>query len=170
MDVIREVSTPIELAHARELIREYAASLDTDLCFQGFDSEMANLPGSYAPPRGCLLLASHDERPAGCVAMRELNPGIEPEVKSKVKSGARPDVAELKRLYVRPFARGFGLSRSLTERVIAEARQAGYRSIVLDTLAEMAHAQDLYRRLGFREIEPYYDNPIPGVRYLRLDL
>ncbi|MFN0300423.1 MAG: GNAT family N-acetyltransferase [Burkholderiales bacterium] len=162
MDGIREVSTPIELAHARELIREYAASLDTDLCFQGFESEMANLPGSYARPRGCLLLAWHDERPAGCVAMRELKP--------EVKSGAKPDVAELKRLYVRPFARGFGLGRSLTERVIGEARQAGYRGIVLDTLAGMAHAQDLYRRLGFREIEPYYDNPIPGARYLRLDL
>jgi putative acetyltransferase len=154
VDEIREVSTAIELAHARELIREYAASLDTDLCFQGFDSEMANLPGSYARPRGCLLLAWHDDLPAGCVAMRELKPGV----------------AELKRLYVRPFARGFGLGRLLTERVIGEARQAGYRSIVLDTLAEMAHAQDLYRRLGFREIEPYYDNPIPGARYLRLDL
>ncbi|MFM9883431.1 MAG: GNAT family N-acetyltransferase [Burkholderiales bacterium] len=154
MDAIREVSTSIELEHVRVLIREYAASLDADLCFQGFENEMANLPGNYAPPRGCLLLAWHDDLPAGCVAMRELT----------------PEVAELKRLYVRSFARGFGLGRLLTERVIGAARQAGYRSIVLDTLAEMAHAQDLYGRLGFRSIEPYYDNPIPGARYLRLDL
>ena len=153
-DGIHEVSSAGELAHVRELMQEYAASLHTDLCFQGFDRELASLPGDYARPDGFLLLAWHDGKAVGCVALRKLHDGV----------------AELKRLYVRPNARGLGFGGKLTRCVIGEARRAGYRSVVLDTLADRTSAQNLYLRLGFRDIEAYYDNPIPGARYLRLDL
>ena len=153
-DRIRAASSAIEFAHARDLIKEYASTLDTDLCFQGFDAELANLPDVYKRPDGCVLLAWHDDKLVGCVALRKYAQGI----------------AELKRLYVRPIARGLGIGRALTLAALAEARQAGYQRVVLDTLADMTNAQSLYLDLGFRDIDPYYDNPIPGARYLGLTL
>jgi ribosomal protein S18 acetylase RimI-like enzyme len=138
----------------RSLFREYAGSLEVDLAFQDFDRELAGLPGGYAPPGGRLLLALEGDEPAGCVALRELE----------------PDVAELKRLYVRTAFRGSGWGRRLAERAIEEARSAGYRHLRLDTLPSMAGARRLYGTLGFREIPPYRHNPVPGTAFLELDL
>lgn len=143
-----------DLAAARELFLEYANTLGVDLGFQGFDSELAELPGRYAPPEGRLLLAWVEGELAGCAALRPL----------------LPMMAEMKRLYVRPRFRGVALGRSLAEAIIAEARSIGYRSIRLDTLPSMAAARRLYQSLGFREIEPYTANPVPGTAFLELDL
>ena len=138
----------------RCLFEEYAASLDVDLCFQGFEKELAGLPGAYAPPQGRLLLGLQDGQTAGCVALRPLEPGV----------------CEMKRLYVRPDFRSQGVGRVLVDRIIQEARQAGYRHMRLDTLPSMAAALVLYRRLGFREIAPYYKNPVKGTVFLELQL
>ena len=143
-----------DLTAARELFLEYAATLGVDLEFQGFEAEVAGLPGRYEAPEGRLLLAWVDEQLAGCVALRRLS----------------PDVAEMKRLYVRPAFRGSALGRALAEAVIAEARSIGYRRIRLDTLPSMSSARGLYRSLGFREIEPYTANPVPGTAFLELVL
>lgn len=142
------------LVEVRTLFEEYAASLDVDLCFQGFPAELAGLPGDYAPPSGCLLLARVLGAPAGCVAMRPLEPGL----------------CEMKRLYVRPGFRGAGVGRRLVEAVVDAARTAGHGSMRLDTLATMASAQALYRSLGFQPIAPYRHNPLPGTTFLELTL
>ncbi len=152
---IVEAISPTGIAQVRLLFEEYAASLGVDLCFQGFEEEVKSLPGKYAPPEGGLFLALSDGQPVGCVALRPLN---------------TPDIAELKRLYVRPHARGSGLGRSLTQQAIERAITAGYDRIRLDTLPMMEDAQRLYRKLGFREIAAYTFNPVPGVTYMELIL
>ena len=142
------------LEQARTLMLEYAESRGFPLSWQGFDEEVASLPGGYAPPAGRLLLGLLDGRPVGCVALRRID-----------------DVScEMKRLYVRPEARGRGIGRGLAERVIDEAGAIGYRAMLLDTLDRMEEAGALYRALGFRTTEPYRYNPLPDVVYLRLDL
>ncbi len=143
-----------EIDTLRALFREYAAWLRVDLCFQGFEEELAGLPGSYRPPRGGLWLARVDGELAGCVALRPLD----------------PERAEIKRLWVREAFRGLGLGRRLAETAIEAGREAGYRRLCLDTLAFMDAARALYGRMGFREIPAYYDNPLDDVRYLELPL
>lgn len=152
---IRPAGFPDDTATLRQLFREYADWLAVDLDFQDFEAELAALPGKYAPPTGIALLAERaDNLTLGCVAMRPLN----------------DETCEMKRLYLRPEARGTGLGRKLAAHVIEAARQAGYRRMVLDTLDHMEDALRLYDRLGFRPIAPYYHNPIPGAVYLGLDL
>ncbi|HEY2941841.1 MAG TPA: GNAT family N-acetyltransferase [Vicinamibacteria bacterium] len=143
-----------DLAEVRALFREYADRLGVDLGFQGFEAELAGLPGDYAPPRGRLLIAREGDRAVGCAALRPLG----------------PDVAEAKRLYVRPEARGSGLGRRLTDSLIAEARAIGYARLRLDTLPGMTQAIALYRSLGFRAIAPYRYNPVEGTLFLEKDL
>ncbi len=142
------------LALVRRLFLEYAASLELDLSFQGFEEELAGLPGAYARPAGGLLLGFQGQEPAGCVAFRPLEPGV----------------SEMKRLYVRPSVRGGGWGRRLAERVVQEARAAGYERMRLDTLPAMRAAQGLYVAMGFREIPAYRHNPVVGSRFLELDL
>ena len=151
---IFQADTPETVEAARALFVEYAESLDYDLCFQGFDDELAGLPGGYTPPAGRLLLATVDGALAGCVALRDLGEGR----------------CEMKRLYLRPGFRGKHLGRSLAETIIAEARAIGYRRLCLDTLPAMETARALYHDLGFAPIEPYYHNPIAGTVYMELDL
>ncbi|MCC7008466.1 MAG: GNAT family N-acetyltransferase [Acidobacteria bacterium] len=151
---LREASEVTELDQIRRLFGEYAASLGIDLGFQDFDTELASLPGAYAPPGGSLILANRHGIPVGCVAVRPLC----------------REIAEMKRLYVRPAARGQQLGRLLAVRAIAFARAAGYASMRLDTLSTMNAALTLYRGLGFRDIPPYRYNPIEGAVFLELDL
>jgi putative acetyltransferase len=150
---IREAG-PADLSAIRAMLLEYADGLKVDLCFQGFTRELAELPGDYVPPRGALYIAHQDGEPVGMVALRGRDDGR----------------AEMKRLYVRPAARGSGLGRQLIEHVIAAARARGYASIVLDTLPVMHSAQRLYEEFGFRDVEPYYHSPIAGTRFMGLDL
>ena len=148
--------TPEHIAAVRELFLEYEKWLGMSLCFQGFEEELATLPGKYAPPRGRLLLAYSDDELAGCIALRPLD---------------SDNVCEMKRLYVRDRFRGRGVGASLIERVIADAREIGYSKMLLDTHPEkMGKAVELYRSHGFVEIPPYYDNPHCGVLFMSLDL
>jgi ribosomal protein S18 acetylase RimI-like enzyme len=143
-----------DLPEVRELLREYAAGVGVPLDFQDFDREVAELPGAYAPPRGALLVARSGGTPAGCVALRPLD----------------DETCEMKRLFVRASARGLRLGERLALAVVAEARARGYRRMRLDTLPSMDAAQQLYERLGFRDIAPYTANPVAGTRFLELDL
>lgn len=151
---IRPAEFPLHQALVQRLFREYADGLGIDLCFQDFEAELAGLPGKYAPPTGRLLLAWADGQPVGCVALRHLGDGA----------------CEMKRLYLRPQARGTRLGRRLAERICAEARAAGYARICLDTLPSMAAAVRVYEELGFRPVAPYVFNPIPQAMFLGLDL
>lgn len=155
---IRPAENADDLRAVHSLIETYARWLADDhgigLAFQGIDDELAGLPGKYAPPEGALFLAGGPAEPLGCVALRPHAPGT----------------CEIKRLFVSPAGRGQRLGRRLAEAILAEARRLGYTRALLDTAPFMAEAGALYRDLGFREIPPYYDNPIPGVRYMACDL
>jgi ribosomal protein S18 acetylase RimI-like enzyme len=133
---------------------EYAGSLGVDLSFQGFAGELERLPVMYGPPSGCLLLAQHSGEAIGCIGVR----------------GCTGQDCEMKRLYVRNHVRGSGLGRALALRAIDAARMLGYRRVLLDTLLSMDRARELYRALNFREIEPYYDNPLAGTSFMALEL
>lgn len=148
------VETDKDLEIVRTLLVEYVDSLGFDLVFQNFEEELRNLPGEYAAPEGCLLLAKYQDQPAGCVALRKLSDGI----------------CEGKRLYVRPQFRGLKIGRKLVEAIIAEARRIGYSSIQGDTVPSMQIAQALYASLGFKEIEPYCRNPVEGAKFIELKL
>ncbi len=148
------IQTPDLVAQARALFLEYRDGLGIDLCFQGFDRELAELPGDYAPPRGRLFLAEVGERIAGCVGLRPLQ---------------EASTCEMKRLYVRPDFRGDGLGRRLAGAAIAAARVIGYERMRLDTLPSMQAAIAMYEQLGFRDIPPYRENPVQGARYMELD-
>jgi ribosomal protein S18 acetylase RimI-like enzyme len=155
---LRRPTTAADLASTVEIFREYADSLDVDLCFQNFDAELASLPGEYALPRGQLLLAFVDGELAGCGALRPF---------ADADDG---NSCEMKRLYVRPRFRGVGLGRVLAQALFDEARRAGYSTILLDTLDDMEAARELYATLGFVEVPPYYFNPIAGAHYLKAEL
>lgn len=154
---ITPATTPHDLASAATLFQAYATVLGQDLTFQNFTTELSTLPGKYAPPTGALLLAkfTSTNEAIGCVAVRPLESA---------------GVCEMKRLYVSPAGRGTGVGRALAEAVIAEAKELGYASMVLDTLASLRPALELYKALGFREIEAYYANPLEEVIYLELAL
>lgn len=152
---IKQAATAEDIEALRELFREYEAWLGLSLCFQGFEEELATLPGKYAPPEGRLYLASVGEEPAGCIALRSLGDGI----------------CEMKRLYLRENARGLGLGRRLIEQVIADAREIGYRKMRLDTYPpKMGKAVRLYEAHGFHPIDAYYDNPHGNTLFMELDL
>lgn len=152
---IRPASSPADLAAVRRLFTAYAQSLDFSLCFQGFDEELATLPGKYAPAqKGALLLGFAGDAAVGVVGLRGLEPGI----------------AEMKRLYIAPEGRGRNLGRGLADAVIAEARKLGYRAIRLDTFPSMVAANRIYDALNFQDIPAYYENPLPGARYRELKL
>jgi putative acetyltransferase len=143
-----------EIDAARILFREYAAGLGFDLAFQGFEAELAALPGDYAPPRGALLLAVDSGAWAGCVALRPID----------------GEVCEMKRLYVRPSWRGTGLGRRLAAAILDEGSRLGYARMRLDTVPAMQSAIALYESLGFRDIPAYRHNPVPGTRWLEARL
>lgn len=145
-------------SETRAIFLEYASSLKVDLCFQGFDEELAHLPGDYAEPRGALMLAWVEGVVAGCCALRPCD------------HSDYVNAAEMKRLYVRPAYRGLGLGRQLTEAILDAAHKAGYGCVLLDTLDDMESARALYEDLGFEKIPPYYHNPHAGAHYLKVDI
>lgn len=147
-----------QLGPIRDLFTEYSESLSVDLCFQNFAHELRSLPGEYSGPRGALLAIKAGDDLAGCCAMRPLD------------TVDYANACELKRLYVRPAFRGRGLGRLLAEGILDAARLADYDCVLLDTLDDMESARALYEGLGFRDIPPYYFNPIAGSHYLKADL
>jgi putative acetyltransferase len=151
---LREAADTADFTAARALFEEYAAQLKVDLCFQGFAAELKGLREMYGPPSGCLMLVRREDTPVACGAVRALS----------------REACEMKRLYVRPVARGATLGRLIAERLVGKARSLGYTRMLLDTLVEMVPAQRLYRSMGFREVAPYYPNPLPDVVYMELDL
>ena len=150
---ITPVRTTDDLTAVIELFRAYAASLDVDLAYQGFEAEMAAMPGKYAPPAGELLLARDAAgTPIGSIGLRPLQ-----------AAGS----CEMKRPYVSPSGRGIGLGKKLVQALVQVAERIGYREMRLDTLPSMTEAQALYRKLGFEVIEPYYETPVPGTIFMR---
>jgi len=150
-----QVETSEQISEVKTLFREYESWLGLDLCFQGFEDELASLPGKYAPPDGRLYLAYSDRNLAGCIALRKLDEGV----------------CEMKRLFVRDGFRGQKVGVQLIERLIEDAREVGYTTMRLDTYpAKMGKAVNLYESHGFRVIEPYYDNPHEGVLFMELTL
>ncbi len=153
IELIRATSDK-DISAARRLFREYEESLDFDLDFQDFERELAGMPGAYVPPTGRLRLALLNGEAVGCVAIRNLE----------------GDICEMKRLYVQPAQRRRGIGRMLAEAGVRDARELGYRSIRLDTVPSMTAATELYRSLGFVEIDPYRYNPLAGAIYMELEL
>jgi ribosomal protein S18 acetylase RimI-like enzyme len=151
---ISEARWPDDRETVEAMFREYIASLAEDISFQNVDAELGNLPGKYARPTGVVLIARDGAEAAGAVAYRMVEPGV----------------CEMKRLYVRPMFRGRDIGRELANELIEDARARGYRALLLDTLASMQSARTLYRDLGFVPVAPYYDNPLPGVMYMALEL
>jgi len=151
---VTQAKSDAEFAAARALFSEYAATLDVDLDFQGFTSELSTLQTMYGAPAGCLLLARDDGHYLGCIGVRRLS----------------NEDCEIKRLYVRPSARSGGIGRGLVLAAIERARSMGYKRLLLDTLPDMSAARALYAKLGFRATEPYCHNPIAGVTFMALDL
>ena len=156
MDLLRivEVEGKEYLAEVRNLFEEYAGTLEIDLDFQGFNEELAGLPGTYTPPEGCLFIALWKGHVAGCVALRQFSPGI----------------CEMKRLYTKSQFRGLGIGKALCEELIKRARRLGYRRMRLGTLPSMEKARSLYGSLGFKEIDPYRFNPVEGASFMELKL
>jgi len=155
MNAIKQATSAEDIEAAKALFREYETWFGMSLCFQGFEEELANLPGKYAPPDGRLYLAYVDEELAGCIALRKFE----------------DDVCEMKRLFLRKNARGYGLGKELIEKLIDEALAIGYAKMRLDTYPpKMGKAVKLYESHGFRPIEKYYDNPHEGVLFMELDL
>lgn len=148
------VNSGDDLLHVKELFIEYAKSLGVDLSFQGFEEELNSLPGKYAEPEGCIIIALVGETPAGCVALRKID----------------NKRCEMKRLYVRSGFQGMGIGKELAESIVNKAKELGYDYIRLDTLPTMKRAQRLYREMGFYEIEPYIFNPVEGTKYLEKKL
>ena len=142
-----------DLVKVAELFREYQQLIGVDLCFQGFEEELASLPGKYAPPAGAIFTAIDRGELIGCVAIRPID----------------QQQAELKRLYVKPAWHGQGVGKQLFESAMSRAQSSGYDSIVLDTLESMRSARGLYQAYGFREIEGYYHNPDPTAKFYRYD-
>ena len=151
---ITQAQTPSEIEQVHQLFREYESFLDVDLCFQSFEEELADLPGAYASPSGALLIGQIGDNTVGCVAVRYLSDGV----------------CEMKRLFVKPEARGTGLGRQLAQEIIQVARTLGYALMRLDTLNRLADAMRLYESLGFRRTDPYYENPLSGVVFWELKL
>lgn len=154
IDIV-QAETDVQIEEARQIFREYEAWLGLDLCFQGFEAELAGLPGKYALPDGRLMFAYSDGALAGCIALRKLEDGI----------------CEMKRLFVRDDFRGLGIGNSLIKRLLGDARSAGYKRMRLDTYPpKMGKAVSLYESHGFSPIEPYYDNPHGDVLFMELTL
>jgi putative acetyltransferase len=151
---IIEATTLEHIEVARTLFREYQEFLNVDLCFQGFEEELASLPGKYASPKGVILLAEVDGDIAGCVAVREIKDGI----------------CEMKRLYVKEQFRGLSIGQSLAVEIIKQAKNFNYQKMQLDTLQRLETAMGIYQKLGFKKISPYYANPLDEVVYWELDL
>lgn len=155
-----EATTPEDMATVASLFREYSGVLPHGLEYQGFEQELATLPGKYARPMGCILLAYVGDEAVGCVAMRELAPF----------PGERGRVCEMKRLYTRSSARGLGIGRALCERLLQEARQGGYARMKLDSDEELKSAVALYESLGFVRVPAYNDDPMPGTLWMAREL
>jgi putative acetyltransferase len=151
---VSEVTSDQDFEVTRNLFEEYAAGLGVSLCFQNFAYELDNLRQVYGPPGGCVLLARSDETTIGCVALRPFSAGV----------------CEMKRLYVRPAARGLSAGRLLVNEIIKRARLFGYHKMILDTLDSMQQAQQLYRSMGFREFKPDHTVPLDGLLYMELEL
>ena len=151
---IRHASGSLDVEEVRRLFEEYSSWIEIDLSFQNFAEELRNLPGDYSPPAGVLLLARDGDAVAGGIAVRRIE----------------GSTCEMKRLFVRDGFRGKGAGEALAKAAVEWARDAGYARMLLDTLPKMGSAHRLYERMGFKEIEPYRFNPVPGARYLSIDL
>lgn len=155
--IIRSAVKDRDIDEVRKLFREYVEALGVQLDFQDFSRELNRLPGRYAPPDGILLIAEENNDVLGCVALRRFG-------------SSDIETCEMKRLYVRSEARGKNLGRELSLAVISKAVEMGYGTMVLDTLDRLKAAMSLYESLGFKKTAPYYENPLPGVVYWKLDL
>lgn len=151
---IIQAITPQQIDTARSLFREYQQFLNVDLCFQGFEDELASLPGKYAAPDGAILLAEFDGKIAGCVAVRSI----------------KDEICEMKRLYVKDEFRGLAIGKKLAQEIIKTAKELNYKKMQLDTLERLQAAMGIYQQLGFQKISPYYANPLDEVVYWELDL